>query len=157
MNAKDSEVFKVVCHALLARLDPAQSPLKVLKNLGFFSAKMACFRVSVIFGENCKFFGTWDDFAQGLNVVKSMTDHFKNFRIFGVHPKSFNALQAVLFEWWTIENGLTTYVCNGPPMTYDAHCMSKMPFPPRPQCMSDNSPIIYAQIMLSILLWLYNM
>ena len=35
LNAKHSEVFKVVCYALLARLDPTQSRLKVTKNLLF--------------------------------------------------------------------------------------------------------------------------
>ena len=35
LNAQHSEVFKMLCYALLARLDPAQSCLKVTKNLLF--------------------------------------------------------------------------------------------------------------------------
>ena len=43
LNAQHSEVFKNGLYALLARLDPAQSRLKVTKIL-LFSSKMACFR-----------------------------------------------------------------------------------------------------------------
>ena len=35
LNAKHSEVSKMLCYALLARLDRAQSRLKVTKNLLF--------------------------------------------------------------------------------------------------------------------------
>ena len=37
LNAQHSEVFKMVCYVLLARLHPTQSCLEVTKNLLFFS------------------------------------------------------------------------------------------------------------------------
>ena len=42
-NAQHSEVFVSVFYIFVARLEPAQSCLKVTKNL-LFSSKMACFR-----------------------------------------------------------------------------------------------------------------
>ena len=66
-NAQHSEVSKLVSHVLLARLDPAQSCLKVTKNLLFLS-KMAC---SVIFDENSKFFVTLRQICAGSRRAKS--------------------------------------------------------------------------------------
>ena len=55
MNAQHSEVYKIICYDLLARLVLLQTRRKVAKNL-LFSAKVACFLA--IFDENSKFLVT---------------------------------------------------------------------------------------------------
>ena len=57
----------MVCYDLLARLDPAQSCLKVTKNLPF-SAKIAENKPFLLKKANSSDF--WDDFTEELDVLK---------------------------------------------------------------------------------------
>ena len=73
LNAQHSEVFKMLCYALIARLESAQIRLKVTKNL-LFSPKMTENEPFLLKKANSSELS--DDFAEELDVLK---DHNRPF------------------------------------------------------------------------------
>ena len=110
----------MVSHVLLARLDPAQTCLKVTKNL-LFSAKMACFQSFLM--KLANFSKLLDKFVQGLDVLKVHERPFKKLQSVWRSTKKVSILYEQYFIYFLrIKNKATSYVCNDRLLTFEAHC-----------------------------------
>ena len=112
----------MVSHVLLARLDLAQTCLKVTKNL-LFSAKMACFQSFLM--KLANFSKLLDKFVQGLDVLKVHERPFKKLQSVWRSTKKVSMLYEQYFLYFfKFENKAITYVLSDRASTFDDHCSS---------------------------------